>query len=230
MNIRKIFTVLACCVTMIAVAQYKTEYEGVPFNGIVCDRAGVPIKKARIYVHDPKRYAISNKRGCFGLTDVAADDTLHVLVKKIRYDIPVNGKRSIRLLLADQYNYQAEEDQRLVDIGYGFVEYRENTGVSNGISGDELRRSGHTDILAALQGRIPGLYITNVRFGEAEVMIRGRNSINLSSTPLYVVDGIVVESLSMVNINDVDYVEVMKVATIYGSRGANGAIIVHTKR
>lgn len=62
------------------------------------------------------------------------------------------------------------------------------------------------------------------------VVIRGINSINCSTEPLYVVDGVEVSSLDFVNIYDVESVEVMKDAFIYGSRGANGAILVKTKK
>ncbi len=59
--------------------------------------------------------------------------------------------------------------------------------------------------------------------------MRGLNSIKLSQTPLFIVDGIEVTTLTNVSVWDVDYVEVLKDASIYGSRGANGAILVHTK-
>lgn len=61
-------------------------------------------------------------------------------------------------------------------------------------------------------------------------MIRGRNTLTGPTTPLFIIDGVVVDSLDFVNLYDVDYVEVLKDATIYGSRGANGVIIVHTKK
>lgn len=128
------------------------------------------------------------------------------------------------------YAQDVTTEDRPVDVGYGEVKKRDHTGVANGISGDELRRSGQTDLWRALQGRIPGLTITTGRFGESEVSIRGQNSLTLPQTPLFIVDGVVVESLDFVNIYDVDYVEVLKEASIYGSRGANGAIIVHTKK
>jgi len=207
----------------------QSEQQGVPFNGMVFDILGKPVKGAKIYI-TPNRIARSDKKGRFGLTDVNPTDTIHVRYKKVNYDIPVAGRKSIRITLGDQL--LTEEDDELVAWGYGFVKRRESLEVSNGISGDELVRSGYNSILQALEGRIPGLNISaNRGIGDQpKVSMRGINSINLDQTPLFVVDGVVVESLDIVSIYEVDHVEVLKDASIYGSRGANGAIIVITKR
>lgn len=207
--------------------------EKVPFNGIVKDVFGKPVRNVRIHVDNPRLYATTDKQGRFGLTDVKPTDVLHVKVKKKEYEIPVEGKKSIVIIVAEDFLLkEAVESQELVDIGYGFVKRREHTLPGNTISGEDLVRTGRSDILSALAGKVPGLNIsTNNRpGGEASVNIRGIQSINLPSTPLYIVDGIEQNSLMHISLYDVDYVEVMKDASIYGSRGANGAIIVHTKR
>ena len=93
------------------------------------------------------------------------------------------------------------------------------------VEGLDLQRSGYSDILEALQGRVAGLYI-----GPDGVRIRGIHSFELSNEPLYYIDDNEVSDLDAVNIYDVDYVEVVKDGAMYGSRGANGVIIVHTKK
>ena len=188
------------------------QQQGIPFNGIVSDISGAPVKGARIYI-SKGRVARSDKQGRFGLTDVAATDTIHIYFKKRTYDIPVEGRRSLRVRLGDQL--QAQEDQELVNWGYGFVKKRESLEISSGISGEDLVRSGYTNITMAL---------------DAELNIRGTNSFYADQTPLFVVDGMIVESLDFISVYDVDHIEVLKEASIYGSRGANGAILVTTKR
>ena len=202
----------------------------VPFNGIVTDIVGQPLKRVKVTVTSTNAYTYSDRKGRFGLTDVKAEDTLRINYKKTEYLIPVGDKKSMKIRLADQLSYEAVEDQELVDLGYGFVKRREHTGASNGISGDELRRTGCNNVLEALKGRIPGLNVnsTGIPGDETTVNMRGRNSFFADQTPLFVVDGIVVETLMNINLYDVDYVEVLKDASIYGSRGANGAILVHT--
>lgn len=196
----------------------------VPFNGVVSDLMGNPLKGVVIWTKDERRYAKSDKSGKFGLTNVLASDTIHVKYRKVRYDIPVEGRKSARIRLANE-NTLVDEDQELVDIGYGYVKKRECTISRGGISGEELVKTGKTSILEALQGKVAGLTVTGGR-----VLIRGMSSLNASNEPLFLVDDAVVESLDMVSIYDVDYVEVLKDANIYGVRGANGVIKVKTKR
>lgn len=203
----------------------------VPFNGLLLDISGKPINKARVYVKTPKDYALTNKKGQFGLTNVMANDTLKILIKKRLYFVPVEGKKSMSIRLADEKNIQTREDLELVDLGFGYISRREHTGASNIISGEELRRSGYHDVISALQGRIPGLDIIGGRAqnNEMDISMRGTRSFKASSTPVFILDNIKVPSFEGINLNDVDYVEVMKDASVYGSDGANGAIIVHTK-
>lgn len=209
----------------------RVEEEGEPFNGLIFDMLGQPVKGARIYTVDRRCYARSDKQGRFGLLNVEATDTIHVKYQKICYDIPVEGRKSIRITLGDQVVQSALEDEELVDLGYAFVKRRNSVLPSNAISGDQLRRTGKTNVLAALQGLVPGLEIHAASFGgDASVQMRGVNSLNLSTTPLFFVDGVEVTSLEFVSVYDVESVEVLKEASIYGARGANGAILVHTIR
>ena len=200
----------------------------VPFNGLVLDREMKPKKGVRIYVKDPKRFATTDKKGRFGLTDVLPDDTLTlVLSKKEQVRVPVDGCRGIRIVLAGS-GARAENDDEIANTGYGYVKRREFTGVSSGISGDRLRSTGARDVISALKGIVPGLTVTNGESGR-QVNIRGTHSLTLSSEPLYIVDGVAVSSLEYLSLDDVDHVEVIKEASQYGARGANGAIVVATK-
>lgn len=220
MRILKILAVAVCSVA----AVYAEE----PFNGVVLDREMKPKKGVKVYVQDPKRYTVSDKKGRFGLTDVQPDDTLHLVVsKKETVLIPVEGRRGIRIVLAGD-GATAENDDAIADIGYGYVKRRELTAATSGVSGDRLRSTGARDVLSGLKGLVPGLNITG-NPGDYSVNIRGQKSFLLSSEPLYLVDGVVVSSLDFVSIYDVDHVEVLKDAPQYGSRGANGAILVTTK-
>lgn len=205
-----------------ATAQNEAKTE--PFNGIITDMVGNPIKGAKIFVVNDKFFARSNKKGQFGLTNVLPTDTLHVLYQKQLYDIPVDGRKSIRIHLGDQL--QAQEDDELVALGYGWIKRRESLQPSNGISGEVLVRMGRTNILECLEGLVPGLSVGP----NGKALIRGINSINSATDPLYVLDGMIVDSLDGINVYDVDHVEVLKDASIYGVQGANGAILVFTKR
>lgn len=205
-------------------ASAQNEAKTEPFNGIITDVAGNPIKGAKIFVINDKFFARSNKKGQFGLTNVLPTDTLHVLFQKQLYDIPVEGRKSIRIHLGDQL--QAQEDDELVAMGYGWIKRRESLQPSNGISGEVLVRMGRSNIMECLVGLVPGLSVSP----NGKALIRGISSINSPTDPLYVVDGMIVDSLDGINVYDVDHVEVLKDASIFGVQGANGAILVFTKR
>ena len=200
------------------------------FNGLLLDIHGNPIKNARVYIKNKHAYASTTKEGKFGLLDVNGEDTLHIKINKNIYHVPVEGRRSIVIRMVDQTNYQAVEDQRLIDIGYGYVTRREHTNATEAyISGDELMRTGQSNILAALSGRVPGVNIYYEQ-GEWIAEVRGNRTLKGTTAPLYIIDGVISQSLDAVSISQIDYIEIMKDAAIYGSAGANGVIFVHTKK
>jgi|GEM_PF-52594 len=209
----------------------QTATQSVPFNGVIIDIHNTPIKRARVYTTNANYYALTDKQGKFGLTNVAADDTIHVKYKGKMYIIPVDGMKGMRIRLADQTVASVEYDEQLVSVGYGFVKKREHTNSSSIITGEELVRTGYYDVLEALQGLVPGLRIEKGKFGsEATANIRASGSIIGPTEPLYIVDGMIVDSFSGVSVYAVDRVEVLKDANIYGVRGSNGAILVYTKK
>lgn len=224
-----VILVLALCSLVEPESLVAQDREGVPFNGLIKDVSGSPIRGARIFI-TPNLVARSDKKGRFGLTDVAPTDTLHIRYRKTRYDIPVDGRKSISIRLGDQL--ETHEDEELVNWGYGYVKKRESLEVSSGISGEELIRTGYTSLAQALQGRIPGLTVINSgRVGEQPSLnIRGINSLYADQTPLFVVDGVVTNSIDYISVYDVEHVEVLKDASIYGARGANGAILITLKK
>lgn len=208
------------------------EYEGIPFNGQIVDIAKNPMKKVRVWVNDnQKDYALTNKRGQFGLLNVQPGDTLKLFYKKRLYTVPVGGKRSIRIhFWGDLSSVSTEEASELVDLGYGLIQERTNTTSTDRMTGAELEKTGCVDLLDALMGRIPGLFIQPSTIGlEAQAKVRGISTLNGGGGPLFVVDGSVVRSLTGYNVYQIDYVEVLKDASIYGARGSGGAIIVKTK-
>lgn len=205
--------------------------QGVPFNGVIVDLNNNPVKRARVYVTDENRYAVSDKKGRFGLTDVGPTDTLHVKYRNEMYVIPVDGLKSVRIRLADQKQYTAVGDESLVSIGYDYVKTREQFNAGSTITGEDLVRTGRFDLVEALQGLVPGLRLTRGEFGEGtRANIRNSASLNGNTEALYVVDGVIVDSLFGIDVHTVDHVEILKDANIYGAQGGNGAIVVYTKQ
>lgn len=225
----KRFIVIA--LVFISASLYAQNTTVVPFNGVVTDALDKPLKNVRIYVVDPSFYARSDKRGRFGLTNVLPTDTLHVIYNKERYDIPVGNRRSIRIKLGNQLSAEWAEDRDLVDLGIGYIKRREQANASNGISGEVIKRTGKSNLLDAIQGMVPGLIVRiDPSTGKHIAQIRGAASVQGNLEPLYLIDGAETDTFEFLNLNEIESVEIIKDANIYGVRGANGVISVRTKR
>ncbi len=204
-------------------AQQSDVAQGEPFNGLIlyADGRGA---KARIEVVDSDKVTFSDKRGRFGLTDIASDAVLRVVLRGKELLIPVEGRRSIHITLgADNATYQAVESEEIADIGFGYVKRREKIDFSSGISGDRLRATGHSNVIDALL-----VYVSSLRWVNGELCLYGQASVNSSSAVLILCDGQEVNP-QHINIADVESVEVLKGANIYGFRGANGVVLIKTK-
>lgn len=234
MKIHKLLLILALPL-MMSVAAVADD---TPFNGVILNSELKPVKNIRVYLNDPNYYSLTDKQGRFGLTNILPDDTLTLRIsKKQIIRVPVNGRQSMRIILAADGNADAQQDDELVNFGFGYVKRREFTGSSSGISGETLRRSGKNDILAALAGLVTGLNIrVDQNSGKATANIRNAQTADLTpgsftqnASPAFFVDGVQVPSLEFMSVHDVDHVEVIKDASLYGVQGAAGVILVTTK-
>lgn len=125
-----------------------------------------------------------------------------------------------------------DQDEELIDVGYGRVRKQDNTTAATRVNIDK-RAETYNNIYDYLRGRVAGLYVgTSNNPGEApEMYIRGVNSINSDITPLILVDGSEMSNISALDPANVRSVSVLKgpEAAIYGARGANGVILISTK-
>lgn len=215
---KRLLSLLVVLVASSFVAMAQGE-KGIPFNGLIITEEGYGVQKMKVQVKGRSRHTVSDKQGRFGLTDVPADAVLEFSYKKIRFELPVNGRRSMRVILVDGSVRGVEESQELIDTGYGYVKRREQSSNSGVITGEELRSLGQMDLQEALLGLVPGLQLTN-----GELTLRGATSINASTAPLIFVDGMETTTLSNVSINEVESVSVSRDGSMYGARGANGVI------
>ena len=123
----------------------------------------------------------------------------------------------------------------LVVIGYGTVKKSDLTGAVSSIKGDDLKKSPVASVGQALQGKVAGITVTSNTGqpgSDVSIRIRGIGSVNAGVAPLYVVDGMIVGDIGFLSPNDIASTEVLKDASsaaIYGSRAANGVILITTK-
>lgn len=148
-------------------------------------------------------------------------------------EIPVGNQTTINL----EMEVDVTQLEEVVVVGYGTVKKSDITGALVSISSDVIKERPVQNVLQALQGKAAGVHInSNFKPGELPVIrIRGNRSLEASNSPLYVVDGIplISGSISDLNPNDIASIEVLKDASataIYGSRGANGVVLITTNR
>lgn len=197
----------------------------VPFNGLVETLSGEGVARMSVQVKGTEKRTSTDRDGRFGLIDVPADAVLVLSHRGETWEVPLDGRRSIHVVLSEQGVAKAEESEDLISLGFAFVKRREYNYSSDVITGEELRRSGQSDLESALLGRVAGLVRVN-----GELSIRGITTSGGDVRPLYLVDGVETMSLEQVNIDDVESVSVIKDASMYGARGAGGVISVKTHR
>lgn len=202
-------------------------------TGIVTDSSGEPVIGANIVVKGSTSGTITDLNGKFTL-DVPNAAVLQIsFVGYMTKEVTVGSQNSLNISL--------EEDTQVLDevvvVGYGTMRKRDVTGSISQAKGADLVKSQNFSALDNLRGKASGvnIYSNSSQPGayQSRVVIRGLSTINSSSNPLYVVDGVVMEDFGLVNPNDIESMEVLKdasAAAIYGARGANGVILVTTKR
>ncbi|GAA4142248.1 TonB-dependent receptor [Flavobacterium chungbukense] len=209
-------------------------------SGTVSDSSG-PIPGVNIIVKGTKTSTVSNFDGTYTLTAIPANSTLvFSFIGYKPYEIAVNNKTKIDALLEENLNDLKE----VVVIGYGTAKRADLTGAISSISSSAVTQSVATTIDQVLQGRAAGVQIqqnTGTPGGSSSVRIRGISSITGSNEPIYVIDGVIIDGnsgsininpLAGINPNDIASIDILKDASataIYGSRAANGVIIVTTK-
>ncbi|MBN1187319.1 MAG: SusC/RagA family TonB-linked outer membrane protein, partial [Bacteroidales bacterium] len=204
-------------------------------SGTVIDKTGMPIAGATVLVVGTTNGTISDASGKFSLSGVPSNASLEFrFIGFEKLVVAVDGRTSFNIELVDEATMLGE----LVVVGYGTMKKSDVTGAMVSVSSEALNSMPVSNAIEALQGKAAGVDITsNERPGElGNILIRGVRSLNASNSPLYVVDGVPLMSASAIetiNPRDIESIDVLKDASataIYGSRGANGVIIVTTKR
>ena len=205
-------------------------------TGKIYSSDGQTLSGATVNVKGSKLKTTSKEDGTFTITlpNGVSDILTFTYVGYINLTIDTKKDLFDKIIL--QRDEAALND--VVVVGYGSQKKRDVTGSVVSLSKDRLQGLPNTNIAQALQGAVPGLQITSNSGGSEDndksILIRGRNSISASTSPLIIWDGIPYEGgLSELNPNDVESIEILKDASataIYGARGSNGVILVTSKQ
>ena len=219
--------------------------QNVRVGGTVKDESGNPLPGAAVFVQGTTQGAVTNFEGEYTLNAPANGSLTVSIIGYKEQTVPVNGRTSINFVMVE--DAQVLED--VVVVAYGTQKREAVTGSVSSVKGESLASVPVTSVENALQGKLAGVTIS-ANSGQpganTYIRIRGNGSINATNAPLWVVDGIPVitgtmamegnaqssSALTSLNPNDIESITVLKdaaAAAAYGSRAANGVILVTTK-
>lgn len=208
----------------------------VTVKGNVSDTSG-PLPGATVYQDGKMSNGILT--GPDGGYTIMVDPDATLIVSCLGYaeiKEKVSGRTKIDFMMKESYETLAASE--VVSVGYGSVARRDLTGSVGKVNMDDISKSTPMNFDQALAGRVAGVVVSTsdgAVGSEANIIIRGNNSLTQSSAPLYVIDGFPTESsfASSISPADIESIDVLKDASasaIYGARGANGVIIITTKK
>ncbi len=206
--------------------------QNITVSGIVRDADNQPLIGVSLIIEGTFTGTSTNQDGEFSMEAPASGVLVASYIGYNDQRVEIGGKTYLDIALLSE-NTSMEE---IVIIGYGQVEKKDLTGSIQSVGSQEITKAMTTNAAEALSGRVSGVSVSkssNRPGSDISIEIRGTNSINFSNEPLYVIDGVPSYSgLNAINSSDIASIDVLKDASscaIYGSRGANGVVIVTTK-
>ncbi len=217
-------------------------------SGIITDASGMPLAGVHIIVKATKQGVISDFDGSYTIQAHSKDTLIVSALGFVTQTISINNTTEINIQLEEDIT---QLDAVTLNAGYYTVKANEKTGSIARVTAQEIETQPVANPLSAIQGRMSGVFITQntgVPGGSFNIQIRGRNSIASGNDPLYIVNGVPFNAnnastlgnlivgggnpLSGIDLSDVESIDVLKDAdatAIYGSRGANGVVLITTK-
>jgi TonB-linked SusC/RagA family outer membrane protein len=223
-----IFSLLLCSViglTQQSIAQTVT-------GTVTSAETGEPLPGVNIIVKGTTTGAITDANGEYSLEVPSLEETLiFSFVGYQKQEIPIEGRTNINVSLTEL----TEELEEVVVIGYGTAKKSDLTGSIGSVSQEDITKTPSPTLGQAIQGRTSGIMVTHSggAGGGVNMRIRGIGSITNEPDPLYVVDGVVGANINNIAPQNIESIQVLKDASstaIYGADGANGVVIVTTKR
>jgi TonB-linked SusC/RagA family outer membrane protein len=246
MHMKALINALACSgLLLFLLVPGLSHAQEITVSGTVTDAStDTPLPGATVSLQGTSQGTATSSDGTYELTVPSEGTLVFSFVGYTTQEIPIEGRTTIDVTLRPGVQ-QLEE---VVKVGFGQQEERSVTGSISQVSSEELEATEVTSFEEALQGRTPGVRITNSsgKLGQGiRVRIRGNSSVTGDNQPLFVVDGTPLNSqnlsdnggptnpLAQLNVNDIESIEVLKDASataIYGARASNGVVLISTKQ
>ncbi|MFH5831756.1 SusC/RagA family TonB-linked outer membrane protein [Halalkalibaculum sp. DA384] len=245
----KMWKVLALLPLFLCQFSYGALAQGTVTGSVVDANSGENLPGVNVVVKGTTIGTSTNSEGNYELSVPSLQDTLAFsFVGYQTLEVPINGRSELNVELQSE----AVIGEELLVVGYGTQRKSDLTGSVSSLGGESIENVPVTSVDNAIKGRVAGVYVkqtSSAPGGGTSVRIRGTNSLNAGSEPLYVIDGFPIypdnssegtgsgrpptNVLATLNLNNIESIEVLKDASataIYGSRGASGVVIITTKK
>jgi len=228
MNVKLRFLMVLLMVVPLAIpATGQKPPKKVTLSGVVVDANQKPVEGAMIFIDGQKTDTETDQKGYYKLKIRPDAKTVSVftLLTGSVIELPIDGRSIINFKIEATVQSSAPpvEDDEVINVGYGTVKKKDLTVSVNKIDGQNAKYTSYTDIYEMIRGEVPGVQVVG-----KQIWIQGTSTVNLSS-PLFVVDGIIINSVDDIRPSQVKSIEILKgsSASIYGTRGANGVILIN---
>lgn len=232
--------------TLFVLAMATPLFAQMQITGTVFTEKGEKLPGVNILIQNTSNGTVTDFDGNFTIAAKKGDILMFSFIGYIKEEVIIENDAKIEIILKEF----ATDFDEIVVVGYGSVKKSDLTGSISSVSVDNASESGTSSVNQLLQGRASGVYVktnSGVPGGSVSIKIRGVSSMSADSEPLYVVDGMIIDgtgtdisgndittsnSLAFLSPEDIDRIEVLKDASataIYGSRGANGVVLISTK-
>lgn len=223
---RLLSVVIAMVITMLG-----AKAQQVPVTGTITDTAGEPLPGVTVIVSGTANGTASDLDGNYSIAGPAQGTLQFSYIGYKTQSVQINGRTNINVTMQEDSDMLDE----LVVVGYGQMKKSDLTGAVGSLAGGDIKDAPVNNLGSAIQGRIAGVQIidSSKPGDNVNIKIRGLGSIN-NCDPLIVIDGVPTDlGLNAINMQDVERLDVLKDASataIYGSRGANGVVLITTRR
>jgi len=201
-------------------------------SGKITDESGQPLPGVSVLVKGTKQATITDVNGSYVINNIPKNGILQFsFIGMLTYEVKVGSQSVISVALQDASKGLSE----VVVVGYGVTTKKSLVSAVASVKPEDMNKGAITDVGQLLQGKAAGLNITvsGDPTRKSSVILRGASTLNSSMEPFYVIDGIPGGDISLIAPDDIETIDVLKDASatsIYGNRGANGVIMISTKR
>lgn len=229
----KFLTLFILALLFASFASGQKDVKKITITGVVLDSHQLPVKNAEILIDGFDSGFSTNKKGTYKIR-------VNPSVKKIGVfalpptviEDPINGRTTINFTLNDSIvkrivRRKNAYEEETVNVGYGNEKRKNLTTPVDKIDATKEKYASYKSIYDLIRGEVPGVQVSGT-----SILIRSASSVNSGTEPLYIVDGVPVNSLEGIQPQNVKTIEVLKgsAASIYGTRGSNGVIIITLKK